>query len=57
MIIIEDHKGNYKWIIAELVKEKVYEIKELIYEINNVDLTYYLKVILLEKDLMIAIMV
>ena len=57
MIIIEDHKGNYKWIIVELVKEKVYETKELIYEINNVDLTYYLKVILLEKDLMIAIMV
>ena len=35
-------KKNYKEICKELVKERIYEIKELIHEINHNDLIYYL---------------
>ena len=57
LTIKEDHKDNYKEIFEKLVKEKFDEIKELTHEINYDDLTYYLKVILLEKYLVISIMV
>ena len=35
-------KKNYKEIFKELVKERIYKIKELIHEINHNDLIYYL---------------
>ena len=39
----DDHKDNYKKIIEELVKERIYGTKELIDEINQNDLKYYFK--------------
>ena len=39
----DDHKGNYKEVFEELVKEKFDEIKELTNEINQNDLRYYFK--------------
>ena len=44
-----DHKDNYKEIFEELVKENFDEIKELTDEINENDLIYNF------KDLMISI--
>ena len=37
----DDHK--YKEIFEKLVKERFVEMKELTYEINHEDLTYYFK--------------
>ena len=50
------HKDDHKEIFEKIVKEKLDEIKELTHEINQNDLTYLLKVIILEKDLMITMM-
>ena len=52
-----DDKDNYKELFEKLVKEKFNEIKELTGETKYDDSTFILKVILLEKDLMISIMV
>ena len=51
-----DHNDNYKEIFEELVKETFDEIKELTNKVNQNDLYIILKVILLERDLMISIM-
>ena len=39
----DDHKDNYKEIFEKLVKERLDERKKLIDELNQNDLTYYLK--------------
>ena len=49
-----DHKD--KQIFNELVKKTFDKIIELIFEINQNDLIYFLKVVALERDLMIPIM-
>ena len=49
-----DHKD--KQIFNELVKKTFDKIIELIFEINQNDLIYFLKVVALERDLMISIM-
>ena len=53
----DDHKDNYKDIFEELVEERFDVIKELNNEINQNDLYIILKVILLERDSMISVMV
>ena len=53
----DDHEDSYKEIFEELFKERFDEIKELTYEIKQIDLIYYFNVILLEKDSMISIMI
>ena len=39
----DDHKDNYKKMFEKLVKERFDEIIELTNEMNQNDLTYYLK--------------
>ena len=52
----DDHKDIYKEIFEKLVKEKINDIKELTYEVND-NLMYYFKVDTAKKDLIISIMI
>ena len=52
-----NHKGNYKEVFEELVKERFGEIKKLNDDRNHNDLIYHFKGNIVAKDFIISIMV